>query len=305
MRHVLMALPFALVVGLAPSPAVAQDAEACTRAFVDAQALMTPRSARLLEARGKLELCSRPVCGKNVPRRCAELLEAVRSRIPSLVFAATDAGGRALTDVAVSVDGTPLLSRLDASEVELEPGEHAVTFATAGGARKEIKLTVADGEKARRVSVAFDAPPVAALVPPVATDLVAVAAVEPSPPGAFRDPDVESPARSRTRRYVGFGVAGAGAVGLGLAGWFGLKTRSQVDEALTYCNGTSNCQQKAADILDDARGTQKIAIVSLVAGAVATGAGVYLIVSSPSAKARTGPIGVGAGPSEVFVQGAW
>jgi len=126
------------------------------------------------------------------------------------------------------------------------------------------------------------------------------------PPPVTMSPNSE-PARDRgvdsgsSRRTIGFVVGGVGIVGLGVAGWLGLQTMSKVSDSQQYCDASYRCKQPGVDLINDARGTQTAGFIALGVGAVALGAGIYLVATSPSSRR----IEVGVGPLGTFVRGRW
>src|SRR5579863_74244 len=72
--------------------------------------------------------------------------------MPSVVLAATNASGAAVTEATVTVDGGPLAGKLDGLAVDVDPGPHTFGF-DGEGTHAETKVIIAEGAKAQRVAV--------------------------------------------------------------------------------------------------------------------------------------------------------
>ena len=59
---------------------------------------------KLLEAREAFRICADTACPDPVPKYCAEWLDGVNKRIPSLLVRVTDESGRDLADAVVTID---------------------------------------------------------------------------------------------------------------------------------------------------------------------------------------------------------
>jgi hypothetical protein len=143
----------ALVVLLALAPAAnGQDTvRVCIAASTDAQTLR--KQGKLLDAREQLIACARDACPPIVRSHCARWLSEVEAAIPSIVVRAEDASGADSIGARVSIDGHP--GKLDGQPVRLDPGQHAVAIESDGGARKEERLLLVEGETSRRVTLRF------------------------------------------------------------------------------------------------------------------------------------------------------
>lgn len=84
-------------------------------------------------------------------------------------------------------------------------------------------------------------------------------------------------------RAVGFGLTGLGVVSLGVGAAFGamaLDQRGQLDALCESSEGGRLCTEQAAPVLEKDATFSAVADVAFVCGAVATIAGVYLIIDS-------------------------
>jgi hypothetical protein len=139
-----------------PAVSFAQDVTKpqCVSAYTDGQ--RHRRSGELLSARADLRVCASDPCPAMLQNDCAAWLAEVDHLLPTVVFAARDASGRDLVDVAVVLDGQPLVARLDGRLVDVDPGEHVVRFEEREHEAVEQHLLVREGEKARSVSVTMN-----------------------------------------------------------------------------------------------------------------------------------------------------
>ncbi len=114
---------------------------------------------KLLYARAQLLICAAASCPSDVRNACTRRVMDVNTAIPTIVFDAKDAAGNDLTVVRVSMDGHPLLQKLEGIAISLDPGEHKFSFETAGQPPVEKSIVLQEAEKARHVTVTFGAQP--------------------------------------------------------------------------------------------------------------------------------------------------
>ena len=207
----LVALPIVMLA----SGASAQSKTDCLDAFDAAQHLRA--DGKLIEARARLQLCGSPSCPALVRNDCVQWENDVLAAIPTVTFAAQDAAGHDLVDVAVSIDGTRVTERLDGREVQLDPGVHVVRFESAALGSAEQQLVVHAAEKNRVVTVTLGAP----IVPP---------------PTAAPAPAPESrPVTSRPIPWLVPVLAGVGVVSLVAAAFLYFPVASRVDDMRGTC----------------------------------------------------------------------
>jgi hypothetical protein len=186
----------------------------------------------------------------------------VESATPSVVFSAHDAARNAdRSDVAVTMNGKPLLERLDGKPLPVDPGQYELTFSAPGVEPVKLAVVVRTGEKYRVINVVFPAPqtPTGPLRP--ATPAVQVTAPEGS---------AEVPALSYV--FGGLGVAGIGAfVALRLIGG------SDFDAMKETCS--PNCTD--SDI-DNLKTKYLLSNIALGVGAASLGAAIVIYAVDPS-----------------------
>jgi hypothetical protein len=185
----------------------------------------------------------------------------------------------------------------------VDPGEHVVEASAPGKIPWSGKETVGLQGDAQTVAV-----------PALEDDPASVApAPRPSAQGlsaAISDAGVP-PVRAFPLRSIGLVVGGAGLVGLGLGGYFGLRARSLNDESNEggHCNARNECDRAGGAKRDDAIGAANVATGAFIAGGVLAATGVTLFVVG-AAKEKTmahveaAPT-VGHGAAGLAVRGAF
>lgn len=199
--HRYLALSVLLASGLASSRASA-DVQACLGASEKGQRART--AGKLREAREQFLLCSSDGCPAMVRRDCAQWQSEVIATLPSIVLGAKDRGGRDLFDVTVSVDGEPLVKKLDGKSLPIDPGPHTFKFEMAGAPPVIERALVKEGEKTRVITVTF------AIGTP-SSDTPAPAGGPPAEPVDKGPPPVERSHTIFPWIVVGLGVATMGA----------------------------------------------------------------------------------------------
>lgn len=177
------------------------DVKACVAA---SEAGQHARAAgKLREAQAQFHACGDASCPAIVRRDCQQWRSEITQSMPSVVFAARDKAGKDLFDVAVSMDGETLVTKLDGNPVSVDPGKHVFRFEVAGATPLVATETVLvrENERKRNVTAVFEASdaPKASVAP------------EPITPA----PSTSSPAvEHREHTMLPWVVAGVGAAGL-------------------------------------------------------------------------------------------
>jgi hypothetical protein len=263
----------AALTGSLPTAVHADEGGVCVDAYEKSQMLMKPASGQstLLPAREMLRTCMRSGCKDWMVADCSRWLSEVEARIPTVVFSVRDTSGRDLAEIVVrTVDGASVASRLDGRAIELEPGEQLFVFVAPDGARREKRVLVREGEKNQGVSAVFDAPP-------DETNRVVTA----------RHATAGTRAGTPALRYVGYGVTGAGVIGLGVGAIFGLQAIAKKKEA--------NCIENVCDgpAMEEATSAAKIATIGFVAGGTLVAGGALLLLFGPTSSPVQARLDVG------------
>src|ERR1700678_3683103 len=206
MSRYLLSTSLALLVSMPPCLARAADTtkQECVEANDAAQDLR--QSGKLRQAREKLTICASASGPEVVRDDCTQRLAELDSAMPHVVFSARDASGNDLVDVKVTIDGAPLVDRLDGSSVKVDPGPHVFVFTWEGHPVVTKRLVLAEHDHSRREVVVFRA----AETPHVESASPATAPAAARFSGSGID-----------RKTIAFAVGGAGVAGLVVGSIFG------------------------------------------------------------------------------------
>jgi hypothetical protein len=292
----------ALWVGLAiaaPS-ATSRAAEPTKAECLDAsEAWLAQRKAgKLREARGKLLVCAAESCPKDVREECAQHVAEISAAIPTVVFEVKDASGQDVSAVKVTIDGAPLVDRLDGTAIPLDPGDHRFTFVAEGLPPAEKTLAVHEGEKGRLERIDLTAR-AEALGHPAAPPAV--------PPATTADEPSGTPGGAQ--RAIGLVVGGAGVAGIAVGAIFGAVAQSKWSQAKTNCGTGCGPDAPAQQEKNEAQSAASTATVAFIAGGVAMGIGAVVWLT---ARRAAGPVteltlvpAFGAGLEGLTLRGAF
>ncbi len=206
-------------------------------------------------------MCGRDVCPAIIRRHCGRWLEQIDASIPTVVFEArTGAAGQAVdvTDVAVAIDGTPTLATLNGQPLQVEPGEHELTYTRTGAAPLHAHVLLVAGEKNRRLVVDFPGIGPRAASGPQARDAPTQARGEGS-------------TSIRPAAWVFSGLAVAAGASFA---YFGVTGKSDLDALRATCAG--HCDESSVSA---AWNKLVIADVSLAVGAVSVGLATWMFLT--------------------------
>jgi len=255
-------------------PAVAADPtkQECVAANESAQD--NERARKLLAARASLAVCTATSCPSAVREDCGQRLREVDRALPTVVFAAKDTVGHDLTDVRVTMDGAPLLQKLDGSAIPVDPGVHRFVFEASGFRVSSTKVTavIREGVKERPVQTVFELPEQPAAAPPPA--------VQPVPQAQ------PTSSAGNARRAIGLAVGGAGGAEFAVGMVFGAVALSTYNHALSECRNSdfNDCGTQYAQAHQDrqtAFDQATVSTIATVAGGVCLAAGAYLYFTAP------------------------
>jgi len=274
----------------APRRALAADEkDSCLAAADQGQSLRD--DGKYTEAREQFLSCSRNACPKLVHDQCADWLRQLDESIPTVVFGLKDDRGNEVTAVHVVADDKHLSGLVDGKPVPLDPGPHDIRFERDNPSQSvSVHVVLRAGEKNRDINAVF--PPLEASPPETPP--------EPSPPPpatASSSPAAEAPPESpppappstgEARRVTSISLLAAGALGIGLGAYFGVKSQDEasIGDSTEKSLGRGGCGPDAtpADArcksLNDSRDAQNrdatLNVVfysaggALAAGAIAT-----------------------------------
>jgi hypothetical protein len=289
--------------------AYAQPKDECLDAAVHGLGLRGRKQWR--EAREGFRACSNAACPAGTRKDCAAWLQQIEAGIPRVVLSATDAGGRDVIDVRVTLDGALLSTRLDGISVEVDPGTHLLRFEFADGSVVQQEVTFTEGYKRHRVSVLQPAPaaPLASVPSPASPAPAASVSPAPSPavPVAATAAIPEPP--DNRQRTLGLALGGVGGAGLVAGAVLGMVASSKWSSARNdctpnACGAGSTAQGERSDALTLATWST----VGFIAGGVmlATGAALFFTAPHPreSGRLRVAPA-VGSASGGVVVTGVF
>jgi hypothetical protein len=259
------------------------------------------------DARTQLMLCVADTCPGPVREDCASRLNEVEAATPTVIFEVRDSGDQDLSAVKVTMDGQPLVDRLDGTAVRLDTGPHKFQFTSEGFRTETRDLVLREGDKNRRERVVLLPAGAAASASPDAAPSPGAA---PAPVPAAGEAN-EARGDGSTQRMLGLALGGVGAVGLVVGTIFGITSKSAYEHAHTSECGsaigvdTPNvCSPSGSSDVHSAYGQATVSTVAFVAGAALLGGGAFLYFTAPrSAPGATSALGVG--PGGLSLRGTW
>lgn len=173
-------------------------------------------------------------------------------------------------DLAVTINGQP--TKLTDTPIPIDAGGVIVRAYAAGRKDFSTELAATDGNV------------LTIEIPDLAKVDVVVPPKDPEPPKQPPPP----PPPSKTRKYVGLGLVGAGAGAIVVGTVFGLKANSAFSDAQDLCGGSvDNCIAdrvgESQAKVDDARSAGTLSTVMFVAGGAMVATGLVLYITAPKA----------------------
>jgi hypothetical protein len=229
---------------MAVSPgALAQDKKQCVDAFEQAQVLRKER--KLQAAAEQVLVCAEKKCPLIVRRDCAQWKKDIEASLPSVIFVVRDAAGNPAKGVKIWIDGKELKEGAGETPVPVDPGEHVLRYELPGSEPIEQSVLLREGDKERRLSVAFEA-----------------SAPPPPPPPPPAPPPV-----------LAFVLGGVGVAGLAAFTTLGVIGKNERDDLAATCAPACS-----ADDVSSVRTKLIAADVSLGVGVASLGVGTFLFV---------------------------
>jgi hypothetical protein len=286
-------LGLACSAALVATPALADDKAACLDAAAQGQSLRDAH--KLIEARQQLRTCAAAGCPAVVQRDCTDWLADLDKALPTVVVTARNGAGAALVDVKVTVDGQPLLSKLDGQALPMNAGPHTFHFEGIDGALDQ-QVVVNEGEKDQKVAVVLGAAPTPAPPAPAPADAPSLPAA-PATPAPPEDPG----SGLGTQKILGVVAGGIGIVGLGVGSAFSALALSQKSDAQSACPNSPCMTHDGSNKWSTAASTGNVATVGFLVGGAGVVAGGLLWFTAP----RSTSTQVGFGPGSLQVKGTW
>jgi hypothetical protein len=268
---------------------------------------------KLREARAQLLTCAAASCPADIRAECTRRVEVVNAAIPTIVFEAKNPSGDDLVAVKVTMDGRPLVERLEGTAISLDPGEHKFVFEVAGQPPLAKTLVLREGEKDRRERIVIGVATAGTVVTaPASTS----SAPNTPPPEGDAGNAATLPEDHSTRRVVGFAVIGLGVASGVVAVLEQLTAGSRDQKSKDAAASTDvNVQATAGALHDQATQAQTYALIFGGVALAALGTGVVLVLTSGSSSAApakattTSPVWVrpmiGTQGGGLQVGGAW
>jgi len=216
----------------------------------------------------------------------ASELALLTPKIPSLIVRIE---GALPAEVSVQIDGAPIARELLGEARPVNPGPHKIE-GQRGSQHAVVELVLAESEQKPallRFSSQVAAPP---------------AALSPTPaPAPLSDSAGAGLGKQRTFALIAGGV---GLVGVGVGSVFGLKSKSDHDEAEKYCDGSECSDARGVSAGTDAHSAGNISTVAMIIGGVGLAGAAVLWFTAPTPSEQQGArLGVGVGAGTLRVQG--
>lgn len=219
---------------------------------------------------------------------------ALEGRLPKLLLRVADGE---IAGLEIRQDGKVVRKAQWGTAIPVDLGPHALQ-ATAPGRKPWSHTAEAREGQIATVNIPALLPEDAAPAAPAS----APASAAPAPPRPPADPGPQAaPAGWNGWKTAAVIAAGVGVVGLGAGSYFGLKARSQWDDAKPLCPG-NRCNQEGYDLGTSAHRNGNLGTLLLAVGVAGVGAGAVLWFTAPSA---TQAPAVGVGPGSLVLQGRW
>ncbi|MEZ4223377.1 MAG: hypothetical protein R3B13_20695 [Polyangiaceae bacterium] len=259
----------ALLLTTSVATAGSPTAKQCIEAYESAQ--LTRQDSKLVEARAALLVCASEACPSVMRKDCVLWLDEVAKDVPSIVVTARGPDGD-IAEVRVAVDGKVVAERLDGKPLELDPGSHAIVLEAEGFNAVKQQIVLAVGQRNRRLNIEF-----------------APAQTQPSsPPSTDPKGDRQVP----TASWI---LGGAGALAIGVGGYFGIRAlnrRSDLDACKPGCDSAA---------VGDVERDYVISEVGIGLGLVAVGSAIYFALTDAPQQTSTPALRVVAQPAGASV----
>lgn len=197
------------------------------------------------------------------------------------------------TDIEVKLDGNVIDPAALGTPIPVDAGKHTIE-ASAKHKKPFVKeFEVTDKSKSPSVEI-----------PPL-EDEPEPAKKKESGDSKSIDPPNKERSRWSTQKTLGAVTAGLGVIGLGVGGFFGLKTSSTWNEAQSHCNANLECDPQGVDLAAQAKSSGNVSTIAVIAGSTLVLGGAVLFFTAPNDRSvgSARAVGVGVVPGSLLLGG--
>jgi hypothetical protein len=221
---------------------------------------------------------------KDRERIARQRAQALERRLPKLVVEVKDAP----PGLQVRRDGVVLGSAAFGTAIPVDPGKHQIVVTAPGKERwtKTVEATEGDTERVsvpplKSAAVAVAPTPAVPQATPASPPAESAAAAETTTTSStFSFPEPVDERRSSAQKTIGWVVGGAGLVGLGVGGYFGLQSLDRRNTSDNHCTGDL-CDARGVQLRREAIDAGNVATVATIAGGAAALGGLVLVLTAP------------------------
>lgn len=202
---------------------------------------------------------------ERIAKERAEVLEGKLSKLELRV-----APNRRVPGLEVKVAGSVIPTASWNTSLPVDPGATQVEISAPGKKPARLQLTIAPGPGQQVLEL-----PALADAPRPKASPSNSAGTRPAPA-----------AESSTQKTLGYAMAGAGLVVLGVGGYLGYRAHDQNNASKAHCRADdpNACTREGFDLRQSAQASAKLATIASVSGAVLTLGGLTVVLTAPSAK---------------------
>ncbi|MGK3962334.1 hypothetical protein WMF38_55665 [Sorangium sp. So ce118] len=179
--------------------------------------------------------------------------------------------------MAITLNGKDLsATAATGSGIPVDPGTATVEARAPGKQPWSQQVTLDPGPSTARVTI----PPLAGVAAPAAPSAAPPAPPRPAPPARPNAPAPEG--AGSPMRALGFVAGGVGLAGIGVGAVFGVLTMQKAGDVEEGCSGNFRCSRADVEANESARTTAMVSNIAVGAGLLCLGAGVAMVLLSPS-----------------------
>jgi hypothetical protein len=146
-------LVVAVVFLATPGLSEAKENRACVAAYKKGAQLT--KEAKFHAAKEAMSQCTKLICSAALRKECMSKVDQLTIDAPTLVPEVTDDRGRPVTDVRITMDGKPWVTRLDGRAMPVDPGLHVFTFESRGVVFARERMVVLQGQRNRPLAASL------------------------------------------------------------------------------------------------------------------------------------------------------